>query len=236
MASTPVVPEYSQVTLKSLKLRSGMFLQAQRVETKPPPPNQEAKPAPVYEAQFLGPIQDKALVVIPVGMFSIKTGMMSGEIFTVRGFTGQYDFHFTSRVLQAVDFTFRDPGYAYAVLTYPAVVEARQVRKSMRIRTSLPANATLPDATGEMTVTLVDLSIDGTLVRSASALGAVGDLVALSFTVTSDLGVADLVVAARICHSNEDPGEEGILAGLLFENITGADRVVLKDFVLSNLE
>ena len=236
MASTLVVPEYSQVSLKSLKLRAGMFLQTQRVETKPAPPNQEAKPAPIYEAQFLGPIHDKALVVIPVGMFSIKTGMSSGETFMVRGFTGQYDFNFTCTVLQAVDFTFRDPGYAYAVLTYPEVVEARKVRNSMRIKTSLPASVTLVGSDAAHPVTLLDLSIDGALVRSPSALGATGDLVALSFTVTADIGVVDLITAARICHSNEDPGEEGVLTGLLFENISGADRVALKDFVLSNLD
>jgi hypothetical protein len=174
--------------------------------------------------------------VLPVGLFSIKTGMSSGETFIIRGFTGQYDFHFTSLVLQAVDFTFKEPAYAYAVLSFPEVVEARKVRNALRIKTSLPAAATLAGSDIAHPVTLVDLSIDGALVRSSSALGAIGDLVTLDFSMSSELGPAHLVTLARVCHSNEDASDESFLAGLLFENISAADRLALKDFVLSNLD
>lgn len=226
MASSPMVPEYSQVSLKTLKLRPGMFLQTQRVEEN----------SPNYEAQFLGAIQDKCLMVIPVGVFSIKTGMKTGETFVIRGFTGQYDFHFTSTVLQAVDFTFREPAYAYAVLSFPQVVAARKVRNAMRIRTSLPASATPHGSNTAVPVTLVDLSIDGSLVRAPSALGYIGDLVSLDFSMGSDTDLAQLVTQARICHSSEDASDDALLIGLLFENISAADRLTLKDFVLSHLE
>ena len=36
MASQPVVPEFSPVSLKTLKLRAGMFLQTQRMEKNSP--------------------------------------------------------------------------------------------------------------------------------------------------------------------------------------------------------
>ena len=227
MENGPIVPEYSQVSLKSLRLRAGMFLQTQRVE-KADSPN--------YEAQFLGAIQDKCLMVVPVGLFSIKTGMTPGEKFVIRGFTGQYDFHFTSTVLQAVDFTYREPSYAYAVLSFPEVVEARKVRKSMRIKTSLPARATPQGADTSQPVTLVDLSIDGSLVRSAAALGAIGDLLRIDFAMLSDLGVARLGLLARICHTHRDTGDDSFMTGLLFESISAPDRVALKGFVLSNVE
>ncbi len=97
MVTDPVAPEFTQVSLKSLKLRAGMFLQTKRAE----------KNSPDYEAQFLGVIDEKCLMVVPVGTFSIKTGMKAGETFVIRGFTGQFDFHFTSTVIQAFDFTFR---------------------------------------------------------------------------------------------------------------------------------
>jgi len=227
MASSPIAPEYVLVRLKSLKLRPGMFLQTQRVQKED---------SPNYEAQFLGAIEDKCIMVVPVGLFSIKTGMTTGEQFVIRGFTGQYDFHFTSTVLQAVDFTYREPSYAYAVLTFPEVVEARKVRNAMRIKTSLPARATPQGADTSQPVTLVDMSIDGSLVRSPSALGSLGDMVRLDFAMLSDIGVNRLSTLARICHSNQDATDDSVLVGLLFENNTASDKVALKNFVLSNLD
>lgn len=226
MASSPMIPEYQQVSLKSLKLRPGMFLQTQRVE----------KNSPIYEAQFLGVIPDKCLMVVPIGIFSIKTGMKAGEAFVIRGFTGQYDFHFSSQVIQAFDFTFREPAYAYAVLAFPDNVQARKVRNSMRIRTSLPAGATPHGANASIPVTLVDLSVDGSLVRSIEPLGVVGDLLSLDFSMGSDEELSYLVALARICHSNESSQGDGYLSGLLFENISAVDKLTLKDFVLSNLD
>lgn len=227
MESSPTVPEYSQVSLKSLKLRAGMFLQTQRIQEKE---------SPNYEAQFLGAIQDKCLMVVPVGLFSIKTGMRTGEMFVIRGFTGLYDFHFTSTVLQAVDFTYKEPSYAYAVLSFPEAVEARKVRNSMRIKTSLPASATPDGSDTPRPVTLVDLSVDGSLVRAQSALGAIGDLMHLDFSIASDMGLAHLGTPARICHSHAEPSDDHVLIGLLFENMSAAYRVMLQAFVLSNLE
>ncbi len=226
MASTSPVPLFSQVSLKSLRLRPGMFLQSQRME----------KNSPTYEAQFLGLIQDKCLMVVPVGTFSIKNGMKAGESFVIRGFTGQFDFHFTSTVIQAFDFTFREPAFAYAVLSFPEVVDARKVRNSMRIKTSIPAGATPHGSDASIPVTMVDLSVDGALVHSKEPLGTTGELVSLDFSMGTDLDLAYLVALARICHFNQANGEEALLTGLLFENLSAADRLTLKDFVLSNLD
>jgi hypothetical protein len=234
MATEPTVPEYAQVSLKSLKLRAGMFLQTQRVHEISS--DYEPRTSPNYEAQFLGVIEGKCLMVVPVGTFSIKTGMKAGETFTVRGFTGQYDFRFTSHVIQAFDFTFREPAYAYAVLSFPELVEARKVRNSIRIKTSLPATASPHSGQAAVPVTLLDLSVDGSLVRSPAPLGAIGDLVSLEFSMGPDSEMAYLVAVARICHSNKAVGDDGFLAGMLFENITPNDKLTLKEFVLSNLE
>ena len=225
MAASPSVPEYSEVSLKSLKLRPGMFLQVEGVE--PGSSN--------YEAQFLGLIEGKCLFIVPVGLLSLKFGMKADEIYLIRGFTGQYDFLFTATVIQAFDFTFRVPSYAYAVLTFPQVVDARRVRNALRIKTALPAMAA-PQHSTPRPVTVVDLSVDGALIRSPSELGAVGDLVRVDFSIGSHPDAAPLLTLARVCHSNEDTGDEGFLIGLLFESISAANRVAVKDFVLSNLE
>lgn len=218
--------EYAQVSLKTLKLRPGMFLQAQSVEEK------ERN----YEMQFLGMIEGKCVMVVPVGFASLKFGMQAGETYVIKGFTGLYDFHFKSSVIQAFDFTFRTPAYAYAVLSFPEPVEAKKVRNAVRIKTSITAIATPHGSDAQQSVTLVDLSVDGGLLRSASTLGTVGDLMRLDFSIGSEMEPPNLLTLARICHTHEERGDDGFLTGVLFESTSGANRVALRDYVLSNLD
>jgi hypothetical protein len=224
MASGPTDTDYSQVSLKSLKLRPGMFLQADGIEL------------PNYEAQFLGMIEDKCLMIVPVGVFSTKFGMKADETYVIRGFTGLYDFRFRATVIQAFDFTFRTPAYAYAVLTYPPLVQAKKVRNAMRIKTTLPATATPHGSQTPQAVTLVDLSVDGALIRSPFTLGSAGELVRLDFSIASEMEPPPLLTLARICHTHEEAGDDRFLTGVLFETTSGANRVALREYVLSNLE
>lgn len=224
MAANPALPEFSEVSLRTLRLRPGMFLQAQRMQ----------KNSPNYEAQFLGVIEDKCLMVVPIGTFSIKTGMKAGETFIVRGFTGQYDFYFSSRVIQAFDFTFREPAFAYAVLAWPEVVEARKVRNSLRIRTSIPATLSNAVSRQPQPVTVLDLSADGALVRSEDSTGANGDLVSLEFSMGPDGALSYVVAVARVCHVHI--GDDGYLTGLLFENIAASDRLLIREYVVTHAD
>jgi len=226
MASIPAVAAYSRVSLKSLRLRPGMFLQAEAMK----------EDMRNYETQFLGLIEGKCLMIVPVGLFSLKFGMQAGEEYVIRGFTGLDDFHFPAKVIQAFDFTFRDPAFAYAVLTFPEMVEARRVRNAMRIKTSLIGIARPHDTAAEHTVTLIDLSGDGALVRSASPLGADGDLVRLDFAIGSEGNLIRQLTLARICHTQEDASDERYLTGVLFESVSHANRIAIKEFVLSNLD
>ena len=220
----PATPEFGELSLRALKLRPGMFLQSQRME----------KNSPTYEAQYLGVIEGKCLMVVPVGTFSIKTGMKAGDTFIIRGFTGQYDFHFVSKVIQAFDFTFREPYYAYAVLSWPESVQARKVRNSLRVRTSMQATLTGVASREVQPVTILDLSADGALVRSGDTAGAIGDLVSLEFSLGEDGALSYVVAVARICHIHV--GDEGCLSGLLFEQISPSDRVLVREFVVSQAD
>ena len=109
------------------------------------------------------------------------------------------------------------------------------LRAGRRTETAFP-RATPQGAEASQPVTLVDMSIDGSLVRSPVALGSIGDVVRLDFAMLSDIGVNRLSTLARICHSNQDANEDGVLVGLLFENNTASDKVAIKSFVLSNLD
>ena len=222
----PMTPEYLELSLRSLRLRPGIDLQAKGI----------GKGALNYQTQFLGVIEGKCLMIVPVGLASLKFGMQSGEKYEIYGFTGQHDFHFTSTVLNAFDYTFKSPAYAYAVLTYPETVTARKVRKAIRIQTDLPALAKPHGSTEPVPVTVVDVSVDGALVHSASPLGAVGDLVRLDISVDPQSVSPPLLTLARICHNKVDAATGQFLVGLLFESLSTGNRMALKDFVLSNLD
>jgi hypothetical protein len=79
--------------LKALGLRTGMALQIRRL----------VEGTSKKESQFFGAIEGKGVMVGPLGSDSDQTGLEAGEICVVRGFTGQYEFSFVSKVLQAFE-------------------------------------------------------------------------------------------------------------------------------------
>lgn len=217
-------PAWEDLPLKTLRLRAGLFLQTQRL----------VRDSPNYEAQFLGAIEGKCLFVVPIGTVSIKTGMKAGETFVIRGFTGVYDFQFEARVIQAFDFTFREPAYAYAVLEFPASVKARKVRNSLRIRTSIPATASTRNGQQPVEVKILDLSVDGALLRAPVDLGWAGELITIAFPMGTDEDMVYVEAQARICHRREDESE--MLVGVLFETLSERDRLTLREFVVAAVE
>jgi hypothetical protein len=120
-----------RLPLKALGLRSGMALQTRRL----------VEGTSKTEAQFFGAIEGKGIMVGPAGSGATQTGLAPGEVCVVRGFTGQYEFSFVSKVLQ----TFEKP-FAYALLVYPALVDAKQVRQSLRTKVAWPARVLAPGA------------------------------------------------------------------------------------------
>jgi hypothetical protein len=226
MSNIPEVSEVVQVSFKTLRLRPGMFLQAQSM----------AKGAPRYDAQFLGIIDGKGVMVVPDGVLSLKHGMQAGENFLIRGFTGQYDFSFASTVIRIFDYSYRDPPLAYALLSYPETVEARQVRRALRVRASLPVTVSLESGSNPVAATLMDLSVAGALINSPAPIGVAGDQMNLAFSIDFENEKLDLVIPATICRSLRSNSEEGFLTGLLFKNISRNDKLALYYFVLSSIE
>jgi hypothetical protein len=210
-----------QVSFKTLRLRPGMFLQAVSM----------AKGSPRYDAQYLGIIDGKGVMVVPDGVLSLKHGMQAGENFVIRGFTGQYDFSFASSVIRIFDYSYRD-----ALLSYPETVEARQVRRALRVRTSLPVTVWSGRGTSPVVATLMDLSVAGALVNSPAPMGLVGDQKNLTFSIDFENEKLDLVIPATICRSVKSDSGEGFLTGLLFKNISRNDKLALYYFVQSSVE
>ncbi len=83
---------------------------------------------------------------------------------------------------------------------------------------------------------VVDLSVDGALVHSPASLGSVGDLVSLGFSLGSETEPVYIVGLARICHGGKAQDDDGVMVGMLFENLVQSDRLMIREFVLAHLD
>lgn len=210
-------PEVARLPLKALGLRTGMALQTRRL----------VEGTSKKESQFFGAIEGKGVMVGPLGSDGVETGLTEGEVCVVRGFTGQYEFSFLSKVLQ----TFEKP-FVYALLAYPAQVDARLVRRSMRTKTSWPTTVRVPGAAAqpghpELEVQLVDISTSGAMVKAPTALATIGEIIQVSVSLNVNDAPITLNVAGRICHNNKAPVDDAFFVGLSFKNLTQNDTLLL---------
>ena len=206
----------TRLPLKALGLRTGMALQSRRL----------VDGATKKECQYFGAIESKGVMVGPMGPDGVKTELDEGEVCVIRGFTGQYEFSFLSKVLQ----TFEKP-FAYALLAYPAQVDARLVRQSMRVKQSWTTRVELPVTSGaletELEVKLIDISLQGAMVESTSGLAAIGDIITVLIETEVDGTPAQLKVAARVCHNNKAVGGTTHFVGVAFKDLKQTDKLLL---------
>ena len=210
--------EVMSLSLRQLRLRPGMFLQAR-------PRHDSAR---VTEAKFCAAIDGKGLMVVPLHEGAAgKEWNDLGEL-DIGGFTGQYDFRFPARVLGSFSVPF-----AYVLLSYPERVDARQVRSALRIRTSLPAMAWGRDPASTVAARVLDLSPAGALVELGTPLGSVGHQLTLAFQLPLDGGAQKLELGGSICHVGSGAGGEGTRVGLAFHSLSRADKTLLQAFTLA---
>ncbi|MFZ5521319.1 MAG: PilZ domain-containing protein [Pseudomonadota bacterium] len=204
--------------LRSLRLRAGLALQVALAGAADP-----AQP----DLQFLAAISGKGVMVGPAaeaaaaGAAPPALTLKPGQEVLVRGFTGQHDFSFATRVLQ----TFVDP-FAYALLAYPAQVQARQVRQAPRLRTAVPAQVQSFGA-DPVPATVVDLSPHGALLHTAQPLGRPDDLITLTLHAVVGDRRLDVLLHARIRHT-QSAGTGGQHTGVQFIGVQQQEWLVLQ--------
>ena len=205
------VTDVEQLPLKALGLKAGMALQTRRL----------VEGATKSESQYYGAIEGKGVMVAALGSDGAHTGLNEGEICVVRGFTGQYEFSFISKVLQ----TFEKP-FVYALLAYPPKVDARKVRQSMRTKVSWPCAIVLDGKPQDQpgNAVLVDLSPFGAMIRSDQPLGAIGHFLSLTIFAEIDQAALQLRLRAKICHSNRATQGEGFVMGMAFNELSRSDH------------
>ena len=204
-----------EVSLKTLRLRPGIVLNIQRLRDG----------APVIGAQFIAAIEGKGVMLTPSGADGHKTEITIGEAYLIQGFTGQTDFSFTAPVLNV----FKTP-FAHALFAYPAAVKAKEVRKSMRIKTALPATISPRGQENPLQVSIVDLSAEGAMISTPSFLGSVGSLFDLVFPIQFDDVHTNLNIVAKLRHRTSTDNEGGKI-GFSFENLSWEHKLLLNHFV-----
>jgi hypothetical protein len=214
--ATNVNVDVNKLPLRAMGLRPGMALQTRRL----------VEGATKKESQYFGAIDGKGVMVGPLGSEGTKTELIAGEVCIVRGFTGQYEFSFLSKVLQ----TFERP-FAYALLAYPASVDARLVRKSMRTNVSWPTQAAVLNIDGTvepaLEVTLVDISSSGAMFKALANVAPIGSELVLTMAASLEDTPVELKVKAAICHNNRATYEDAYIVGVAFKGLTPQDKLVL---------
>ena len=215
MAADNDIGEVREITLRDLRLRPGIFLKIQGTRAG----------SPEKEAQFIAAIEGKGVMLAPSGLDSLKTELNIGEEYWVHGFTGQTDFSFTAPVLNV----FKAP-FAHALLAYPTVVKAKQVRKSMRMKTELHANISPQGQNKPVDVIMIDLSVTGAMISAPHALGSMGDLFDLEFLIKFEDVNSKIHIDAKLCHSTiMEDGHCKI--GLSFDGVSREHKLLLSYFV-----
>ena len=207
--------ELLEVSLKTLRLRPGLALKIQSMRAG----------APVHEAQFVAAIEGKGVMLTPSGMDSLKTEIVIGEEYSIHGFTGQSDFSFTAPALNV----FKAP-FAHALFAYPATAKAKKVRKSMRMKTALPATISPRGQNNPLVVSIVDLSVAGAMILSPRSVGVIGSLFDLMFPIKIDDTRSSLSLVTKLCH-NTSADNEGRKIGLSFEDLSLENKLLLNYFV-----
>lgn len=201
---------YIEMSLSQLRLRSGVALQTQCLRPD----------SPKEEAQFLAAINGRGVMVSHDG----RSTLTVGSDYHVRGFTGQYDFHFSAPVLQTFDAPF-----AYALLAYPAAVRARKVRQAARMKVSLQASVRTPGNGAAAPATIQDLSLFGAMFHSPADVGGVGDAIQIDVEFMFEGEPARLSLASTIRHSHRaDSG--GLHVGVSFRDV-GTDQKLLLHYL-----
>jgi hypothetical protein len=212
--------ESESLSLRALRLRPGMFLQAQSAQD----------PKRRSEARFCAAIEDKGLMVVPHEAQGGGEWRDASEL-TISGFTGQYDFRFPTRVLGSFSVPF-----AYVLLAWPSSVSARRVRVALRIATSLPAMAWGSDPTSTVPARVLDISHAGGMLDLGSPLGGSGQRISVALELPLESGAHALQLSGPICHCGPGAAGERTRVGIAFEGVSRTEKALLQNYTLTQLQ
>jgi hypothetical protein len=209
-----------------LQLRIGDRMQLQ-------PPKQAADDRCVV--RLIGFVEGVSVLVTPPYQLNQRVQLLEGENIVVRAFTGRNAFGFAT----AIDKIVRHP-FDYLHLAYPKEVQAMQVRKALRVKTSIIASVQPEDPLAEAVPAIIaDVSSSGALLDAGVAMGEVGDMVRIAFRVRLHEVDSDLVLAAvirnRYAEYLQEGGVESVHHGVEFLALTAAENMVLESLIYQQM-
>lgn len=183
-----------------------------------------------HEVKFIGFIKDKSLLVTLPHQDGQDMWMRAGRTYVIRGFNGIHAYAFSTQVIRA-----RAHPYSYIHFSWPKKVECQLVRHSLRISITLPAIITMPDGSSK-NVTMVDLSISGSMLDAPFELGAVDDRFKIEFTLTFEESTVSMNLLAIIRNSKQKEDGTGFQIEIAFEKTTYNDGLILHHLINSQAQ
>jgi|SRR5882757_4675175 len=189
-----------------------------------------------YFATLIGFLAGVAVLVRTPAEGGLSIPFQKSEPVTVRVFSGLHVYSFASFVERV-----QVSPFPCLYLGYPSAVTGMAIRKAMRVKVDIPAQAT-PAASGEplpaSAVSLTDLSAIGGLVEADMKLGNVNDEIGISFAFIARPGDRQVQINARATirnlrepkpTSSEKPGRYA--HGVEFVNLDPTEQAMLQNLV-----
>lgn len=180
---------------------------------------------PRHKVNFIGYIKHKSLLLTLPFEHDQGLWMKAGQTFVIRGFNGIYAYAFSAQVLRA-----RAHPFPYIHFSWPRDIVCQQVRKSRRVEVEISANFEKQDHSA-VVVTMLDLSVLGTMLDSTMVLGEVGAQARITFTVMVEGSEKHLNLSITIRNIHQKDNAPGFRIGVGFENLTEQEVMILHYFV-----
>jgi len=209
-------PESPMLGFEDMGLRVGasMFI-------RPQDPNQ---PQARYQVEYLGALGGKTILVsLPVANGK-GLWMPNGQEYVFHVVAGMYVYGFASRVLRA-----RNSPAPYVHFAWPGRIDARQVRKSYRVKLRLPV--TVERGGERLDGLLLDLSMTGALLEAAESDWREDDPVRLVLPVTLDEHSGELSLPATIRNREDRAAGKPRRYGLEFGEVAQGDALLLHYYI-----
>lgn len=154
----------------------------------------------IFTATLYGYVENRTLIVsMPTSNILSGEPFIEGDQVLVRLLSGQCVFSFPAFVEKVVRLPFK-----YLHLSFPEHISGQIIRKSRRIKCNIPASVS--EASTPATIT--NISATGAEINATSPLGALGEKIILSFTITIldkdiDLSVQSIIRTVKETKKND---------------------------------
>lgn len=175
-----------------------------------------------HRVEYIGALRGKSFMTTLPLLNNKGLWMQNGQDFVFHAMEGMHVYAFTSRVLRA-----RSTPFPYVHFSYPDKIEARQIRKSYRVRMHLPVrvagNAPPQDAL------LLNLSMTGALIEAPPQAWKQNETLSFVLPIAMEEAACDLVLHATVRSWEEK--EASAHYGVEFATLAQQDALFLHYFI-----